>query len=230
MVWKEYRPDGMLMYGNFLHTVTAIMPMYVMRAIGGSLYVTGALVLVYNVYKTIKAGQAIEDEYAEAPALVRISKSRLRGEGFHTWLERKPIQLTVLATIAILIGGVVQIIPTLVVESNIPTIASVKPYTPLEVEGRDLYIREGCVGCHSQMVRPFRSEVDRKSTRLNSSHVRISYAVFCLKKTNISPSSQRGRPATCWPTSGSSAACAAKIGTCQAAARAATIVLAGTDG
>lgn len=161
MMWKEFRPDGMLMYGNFLDTVTAIMPMYVMRAIGGSLYVTGALVLVYNVYKTIKAGQAIEDEYAEAPALVRISKSRLRGEGFHTWLERKPIQLTVLATIAILIGGVVQIIPTLVVESNIPTIASVKPYTPLEVEGRDLYIREGCVGCHSQMVRPFRSEVER---------------------------------------------------------------------
>src|SRR5690554_7730529 len=71
---------------------------------------------------------------------------------------------------------------------------------------------------------------DRKSTRLNSSNVRISYAVFCLKKTNVSPSSQRGRPATCWPTSGSSAACAAKIGTCQAAARAATIVLAGTDG
>ena len=161
MMWKEFRPDGMLMYGNFLDTVTAIMPMYVMRAIGGSLYVTGALVLVYNVYKTIKAGQAIEDEYAEAPALVRISKSRLRGEGFHTWLERKPIQLTILATIAILIGGVVQIIPTLVVESNIPTIASVKPYTPLEVEGRDLYIREGCVGCHSQMVRPFRSEVER---------------------------------------------------------------------
>jgi len=161
MMWKEFRPDGMLMYGNFLDTVTAIMPMYVMRAIGGSLYVTGALVLVYNVYKTIKAGRAIEDEYAEAPALVRISKSRLRGEGFHTWLERKPIQLTVLATIAILIGGVVQIIPTLVVESNIPTIASVKPYTPLEVEGRDLYIREGCVGCHSQMVRPFRSEVER---------------------------------------------------------------------
>jgi len=47
------------------------------------------------------------------------------------------------------------------VKSNIPTIASVKPYTPLELEGRDLYIREGCVGCHSQMVRPFRSEVER---------------------------------------------------------------------
>ena len=161
MMWKEFRPDGMLMYGNFLDTVTAIMPMYVMRAIGGTLYVAGALVLVYNIYKTIKAGQTIEDEYAEAPALVRISKSRLKGEGFHAWLERKPIQLTVLATITILIGGIVQIVPTLVVKSNIPTIESVKPYTPLELEGRDLYIREGCVGCHSQMIRPFRSEVER---------------------------------------------------------------------
>jgi cytochrome c oxidase cbb3-type subunit I/II len=55
----------------------------------------------------------------------------------------------------------VQIIPTIMVKSNIPTIASVKPYTPLELEGRDIYIREGCVGCHSQMIRPFRSEVER---------------------------------------------------------------------
>jgi cytochrome c oxidase cbb3-type subunit I/II len=76
-------------------------------------------------------------------------------------LERKPIQLTILATIAILIGGIIQIVPTLVVKSNIPIITSVKPYTPLELQGRDLYIREGCVGCHSQSVRPFRSEVER---------------------------------------------------------------------
>jgi len=82
-------------------------------------------------------------------------------KGIDTWLERKPIQLTILATVAILIGGVVQIVPTILVKSNIPTISSVKPYTPLELVGRDLYIREGCVGCHSQMVRPFRSEVER---------------------------------------------------------------------
>ena len=163
MMWKQFNPDGTLKYGNFLETVTAIMPMYAMRAIGGSLYVIGILVLVYNVYKTMtaKAAQKVEDELAEAPALVRIAPNRVKGERFHAWLERKPIQLTVLATIAILIGGVVQIVPTLVVESNIKTISSVKPYTPLELEGRDLYIREGCVNCHSQMVRPFRSEVER---------------------------------------------------------------------
>ena len=161
LMWKEFNPDGTLRYGNFLESVTAIMPMYYMRAIGGTLYLAGMLVLVYNIYKTIRAGQKVEDEFAEAPALAVISKRRLGGEGWHSWLERKPIQLTVLATITILIGGIVQIVPTLVVKSNIPTIESVKPYTPLELVGRDLYIREGCVGCHSQMIRPFRSEVAR---------------------------------------------------------------------
>ncbi|GGH39345.1 bifunctional cbb3-type cytochrome c oxidase subunit I/II [Mangrovimonas yunxiaonensis] len=160
-MWKQFNPDGTLVYGNFLETVTEIMPMYWMRAIGGTLYITGMLILVYNVIVTIRSGSKVEDELAEAPALQRVSKRRIAGEGWHTWLERKPVQLTIYATIAILIGGIIQIVPTIVVESNVPTISSVKPYTPLELEGRDIYIREGCVGCHSQMVRPFRSEVER---------------------------------------------------------------------
>ena len=117
--------------------------------------------MLYNIIITVRTGSTVTDELAEAAALTRVSSKRTLGETFHTWLERKPIQLTLLATVAILIGGVVQIIPTIMVKSNIPTITSVKPYTPLELEGRDLYIREGCVGCHSQMVRPFRSEVER---------------------------------------------------------------------
>ena len=160
-MWKQFKPDGTLQYGNFLETVTQIMPMYWMRAIGGILYFTGILILVYNIIRTVKQGSPVEDELAEAPALQKITKGRLKGEKFHPWLERRPIQLTILATVAILIGGVIQIVPTIMVKSNIPTIASVKPYTPLELEGRDLYIREGCVGCHSQMIRPFRSEVAR---------------------------------------------------------------------
>lgn len=160
-MWKQFRPDGNLMYGNFLETVTEIMPMYAMRAVGGTLYIIGMLILVYNVYATVKNAGQVEDELAEAPALERISKKRATGEGWHSVLERKPIQLTIFATIAILIGGIVQIIPTIMVKSNIPTISSVKPYTALELEGRDIYIREGCVGCHSQMIRPFRDEVAR---------------------------------------------------------------------
>ena len=161
-MWNQFNPDGTLVYGNFLETVAEIIPMYWMRAIGGTLFITGMLVLVYNVILTIiHSKETVSDELAEASALQNVSKKRVAGEAWHTWLERKPIKLTIFATIAILIGGAVQIIPTIMVKSNIPTISSVKPYTPLELEGRDLYIREGCVGCHSQMVRPFRSEVER---------------------------------------------------------------------
>ncbi|HEX9827298.1 MAG TPA: cytochrome-c oxidase, cbb3-type subunit I, partial [Flavobacteriaceae bacterium] len=161
-MWKQFNPDGSLVYGNFLETVFEIIPMYWMRAIGGSLYIVGMFILAYNIITTIRTSKNnVADELAEAPALERVSKKRVSGEGWHTWLERKPVQLTILATITILIGGIVQIIPTILVKSNIPTISSVKPYTPLELEGRDIYIREGCVSCHSQMVRPFRSEVER---------------------------------------------------------------------
>jgi len=160
-MWKQFNADGTLVYPQFMETVTQIMPMYAMRAIGGTLYLTGVLVGVYNVIKTVIAGEAVADEEAQAPALATISSSRLRNEKLHAWLERKPVQFTILTTIAVAIGGLIQIVPMLIVKSNIPTITSVKPYTPLELEGRDLYIREGCNNCHSQLVRPFRSEVKR---------------------------------------------------------------------
>ncbi len=160
-MWKQFNPDGSLVYGNFLETVNEIIPMYWMRAIGGSLYILGAFVMLYNIIKTVRSGSTVTDELAEAASLQKVTKFRTAKEGYHTWLERRPVKLTIFATIAILIGGAVQIIPTLMIDSNIPTITSVKPYTPLELEGRDLYIRESCVSCHSQMIRPFRSEVER---------------------------------------------------------------------
>lgn len=160
-MWKQFNADGTLVYPQFMETVTQIMPMYAMRAIGGTLYLIGVLVGVYNVIKTVLAGKKVEDEEAQAPALATISSSRLRNEKLHAWLERKPVQFTILTTIAVAIGGLIQIVPMLIVKSNIPTITSVKPYTPLELEGRDIYIREGCNNCHSQLVRPFRSEVKR---------------------------------------------------------------------
>ena len=160
-MWKQFNPDGTLTYGNFLETVTQIIPMYWMRAIGGSLYIVGAFVMLYNIVKTIRQGSAVEDELAEAAALQPVTSKRSAGEAYHSWLERRPVKLTIFATLAILVGGIVQIVPSLMVDEYVPVISSVKPYTPLELEGRDLYIREGCVSCHSQMVRPFRSEVER---------------------------------------------------------------------
>jgi len=160
-VWKQFNPDGTLMYGNFLETLNEIIPMYWMRAIGGTLYILGAFVMLYNVVRTVRQGGEVTDELAEAEPLQRVTRKRTAKEGYHTWLERRPVKLTIFATIAILIGGMVQIIPSLIVDDYVPIISTVKPYTPLELEGRDLYIREGCVSCHSQMIRPFRSEVER---------------------------------------------------------------------
>jgi len=161
LMWKDFNADGTLVYGNFLETVTAILPMYWMRALGGTLYFTGFCIMAYNLIKTAKQGATVEDELAEAMPLKKISSKRVAGEHWHSWLERRTVLFTILATVAILIGTAIEIVPMFLVKSNIPTISSVKPYTPLEIEGRDLYIREGCNNCHSQMIRPFRSEVKR---------------------------------------------------------------------
>lgn len=160
-MWKQFEPDGSLTYGNFLETVHEIMPMYWMRAIGGSLYIIGMLILMYNIISTVRSGQKVTDDEAQAAPLTRVTGKRTNAEGYHTWLERRPVRLTIYATITILIGGAVQIIPSLTVEDYVPKISSVQPYTPLELEGRDLYIRESCNACHSQLIRPFRSEVER---------------------------------------------------------------------
>jgi len=160
LMWKQFTPQGLLQYPNFLETVLQIIPMYVIRSVGGLLYLTGVVVMVYNLIKTAKQGTFADNEEAQAPALVKDPINYRKGMG-HRWIESRPIQFTILALVAILIGGIVEMIPTFLVKTNIPTIASVKPYTPLELQGRDLYIREGCLGCHSQLIRPFRSEVER---------------------------------------------------------------------
>jgi len=160
-MWKQFAPNGFLVYQNFLETVTQILPMYHIRAFGGFLYFNGLLLMVYNLLKTVKAGSFVANEEASAPPMVIASKSRTTGEGWHRFLERKPIRFLILSTIAVLFGGIIEIVPTYLIRSNIPTISSVKPYTPLELEGRDIYIKEGCYNCHSQMIRPFRSETER---------------------------------------------------------------------
>ncbi|MEY4478585.1 MAG: cytochrome-c oxidase, cbb3-type subunit, partial [Bacteroidota bacterium] len=159
LMWKEFSAEGTLVYGNFLETVTQIIPMYALRALGGTLYLTGIVVMIVNIFKTAVKGDLIANEEAQAPALVPYPKHQ--GEHWHRWIERKPVQLAIWSTVVIAIGGIIEIVPTLMVKSNIPTISTVKPYSPLELEGRDLYIREACNACHSQMIRPFASEVLR---------------------------------------------------------------------
>jgi cytochrome c oxidase cbb3-type subunit I/II len=160
LMWREFAADGTLRYANFLETVVRIVPMYALRAVGGTLFTLGAIAAIYNFWRTARQGAFVADELAMAPALPPSRTDR----GHDTWhraLESRPFQFSVLTVVAVLIGGVVEFLPTALVRANVPTIASVKPYTPLELEGRDLYIREGCVGCHSQMIRPIRAETER---------------------------------------------------------------------
>ena len=161
LMWKQFNPDGTLVYKNFLDTVTAIIPYYQMRFVGGLLYFSGAILMVVNLIATVRSGSFQKDVPVEAPALANVGTARKEGESKHLWLERMPLYFSVLSAIALAIGGMVEIIPTLTVKDNVPTITSVKPYSPLELEGRDLYIREGCNACHTQMIRPFRDEVVR---------------------------------------------------------------------
>ncbi|HRH99948.1 MAG TPA: cytochrome-c oxidase, cbb3-type subunit I [Saprospiraceae bacterium] len=168
MYWSAFRsyfmmtaftPEGTLEY-QFMDIVQTVVPFYIMRAVGGTIFLIGVCVMVYNLYKTVQAGKFVEEETAEAPAL---SKEYIAPKNsiWHAFIERKPILLLVLSLIVVGIGGLIELIPTFLVKENIPTISSVKPYTPLELQGRDIYVREGCYNCHSQMIRPFRYEVTR---------------------------------------------------------------------
>lgn len=159
LAWKEFTPEGTLKY-QFLDTVKQMQPFYLMRGIGGTLFLFGALIMCYNLWKTIKTGNVLDQEAAEAAPLTKDFVEH-GSHHWHRWIERRPVQMLVYSLIAVAIGGLIEMIPTFMVKSNIPTIASVKPYTPLELQGRDIYVREGCYLCHSQMIRPFRSEVVR---------------------------------------------------------------------
>jgi cytochrome c oxidase cbb3-type subunit I/II len=162
LMWKQFTADGFMQYPNFLETVVQLFPMYRLRAIGGSLYILGTLFMAYNLWKTARAGEFVPEVEAQAAPFERDAHlSGSQDPWGHRWLEGKPMLLAILATVAVLIGGIVEIVPMYFIKSNVPTISAVKPYSALETLGRDLYIREGCVGCHSQMVRPFRSETER---------------------------------------------------------------------
>ena len=182
LMWRAFDETGRLAYPDFIETVVRILPMYWVRVVGGLLYVAGVFVCAFNVYMTWRnRPETYEEPLQEAPALepftgdtprLRIpAHSTLSDTGhrlryfakaeWHRAWERLPLKLTVWTTVAVCVASLFEIIPTFLIKSNLPTIASVKPYTPLELYGRDLYIEEGCYNCHSQMVRPIRAETER---------------------------------------------------------------------
>ncbi|MFW5965933.1 MAG: cytochrome-c oxidase, cbb3-type subunit I [Persicimonas sp.] len=182
LMWRAFDETGSLMYPDFMETVVEIIPMYWVRLVGGSLYVVGVIIAGVNMVMSIRnAPDDLSDPEVEVPVPAwrqekeeEKQKEEIRTydealfklqekvkDGWHRLLEGWPLVFTILTTIAILVGGIVEIIPTLLVDSTVPEIEEVEPYTPLELEGRDIYIEEGCVNCHSQQVRPLRQEVER---------------------------------------------------------------------
>ena len=79
----------------------------------------------------------------------------------HDQIERKPLLLILLVILVVSIGGLVEIVPLFFQKSTTEPVAGLTPYSPLRLAGRDIYVREGCYNCHSQMIRPFRAETER---------------------------------------------------------------------
>jgi cytochrome c oxidase cbb3-type subunit I/II len=172
LMWRAFDETGRLAYPDFVETVVRLIPMYWVRVAGGALYIAGALIFLYNIVMTWRARPAAYDELSvtaarlaplhadPAPALDGLW-ARFAAVRWHRRWEGLPALFTVMVVVAVAVASLAEIIPTFLIKSNVPTIASVRPYTPLELAGRDLYIREGCFNCHSQMVRPLRHETER---------------------------------------------------------------------
>lgn len=159
LMWRAMDSDGHLVYPNFIETVVKIVPMYWVRAIGGTLVLISFLIMMYNLYKTAKQGKVGKEEVYEAYALDESSIEQ--NAETHRKLEGWPMIFAVLALLAILVGSAIEIVPSLLSNKYIVKMDAIKPYSPLELLGRDLYIREGCYLCHSQTVRPMTHEVLR---------------------------------------------------------------------
>ncbi len=161
LMWKEIGADGRLVYGAWAEMVPALAPMYWVRVVGGAIYISGLFIMLYNLVKTYQTRADLSDTEVEVPVVDVKKIEEPKTAGFHRLLEGRPLQFTILTTIAVAVGGLFEIIPSMAIKSNVPTISTVRPYTPLELEGRDIYVSEGCYNCHSQMVRPFREETLR---------------------------------------------------------------------
>ncbi len=160
-MWWAKTPEGLLKYPQFLETVLALKWLYWVRLLGGLMYLTGIIICIYNVLRTATAPDAkTVDE-----RVTFIPEREHKPSSFHEMLENKAFAFSAFIVICIAIGGIAEIIPSLAIESNVPTITAVKPYTALELQGRDIYVREGCYNCHSQMVRTHATESLRYGTR-----------------------------------------------------------------
>ena len=174
LMWRAFDETGRLAYPDFVETVLKLMPMYWMRVVGGSFFIVGMFIFGWNIIMTwmrrpaqyevpIIEAAPLSPKYVDDKPAVPANGlwARFNQVQWHRAWERAPMLFTALTILAVVVASLFEILPTFLIKSNVPTIASVKPYTPLELAGRDMYIAEGCFNCHSQMVRPFRYETER---------------------------------------------------------------------
>jgi cytochrome c oxidase cbb3-type subunit I/II len=212
LMWRALNEDGTLTYPSFTETLIAIRPMYIVRALGGTMYLAGFVLMIWNLARTIAPAKATDTvvevtvEAEEKPqvaasvasvvlgrplwfsllgvaltcvffivdslagavviavatlALAEVAYVLNRkhrqggGESWFTLIEHRPMAFTVLTLLSVLIGGVAELLPLALVDRSVPKNGHRQlPYTALELQGRELYIREGCYVCHSQMIRP----------------------------------------------------------------------------
>jgi cytochrome c oxidase cbb3-type subunit I/II len=180
LMWRAFDDSGALAYPDFVETVTKLVPFYWIRAGGGALFVLGMLMATLNFVMTwLSAPKDRVDAVHSAPRLtpdyqdptyvsdlqnvIGLGKAtdELTELSWHRRWERFPVKLGIFVVLAISVGTVIEAFPMFVIKSNIPTIETVTPYTPLELYGRDIYLAEGCYNCHSQMIRPIWAETRR---------------------------------------------------------------------
>ncbi|WP_415063566.1 cytochrome-c oxidase, cbb3-type subunit I [Bdellovibrio sp.] len=158
LMWRAIDGQGNLVYPDFVETVIRIVPLYWVRALGGLLFLIGFILMCYNIYKTIQLAPKAQEE--KAVEVARSGYDEVGGTA-HRKLEGMGFLFSVLAFLAIAVGSVIEIYPTLSLHKYVRPDSITDPYTPLELAGRDVYVKEGCYVCHSQQIRPIAAEVLR---------------------------------------------------------------------
>jgi cytochrome c oxidase cbb3-type subunit I/II len=183
LMWRALDADGLLQYPDFLESVTPLIPFYWLRVVGGSLYLFGAVLCGINliltwrarpatyavpVYEAAPLSRAFREETIPGSSLTEGSVVKLAHRldvfaqmRWHRKWEGLTFLFTVLVVVAVVTASLFEIVPIFLRKGDTVRIANVTPYTPLELAGRDMYIAEGCMNCHSQMIRPLIAEVER---------------------------------------------------------------------
>lgn len=188
--WMALDQTGRLRYPEFLEVVQTVLPLWWLRVVGGALFIAGLVMLVVNYVMTWRSRPAvydapvyawprlessqdpaeaasdapIEDPLAGAPVL---GLGRRLGQASHLrwhrrW-ERHPLRFSLLVLLLVVVASMIGMAPMFLIRGNLPTVTGtgIEPYTPLELAGREIYLAEGCINCHSQMVRPLVAETQR---------------------------------------------------------------------